>query len=117
MRYAQSDLSLAKVGPIKGVILESLCFHAQQAVEKSIKAVLKHRGVPFPKIHSIERLVGLLPADVMKASELMLSAILSEFATGARYPFGGEPTTEEEYREAVRLAEAVVEWAKHLIES
>jgi HEPN domain-containing protein len=46
LRYARSDLALARV-PARGeVLLESLCFHAQQAVEKSLKAVLVGRGIP-----------------------------------------------------------------------
>ena len=61
MQFAHSDLALARqdVGP--GVLFETLCFHAQQAVEKALKAVLIHHGIPIAKIHSIERLVDLLP--------------------------------------------------------
>jgi HEPN domain-containing protein len=40
LRYAQSDLKLASITLPSGVLLEALCFHAQQAAEKAIKAVL-----------------------------------------------------------------------------
>jgi HEPN domain-containing protein len=36
---ARSDLALARAKP-EGVYLEDLCFHAQQAAEKAIKALL-----------------------------------------------------------------------------
>ena len=35
-------------------------FHAQQAVEKAIKAVLSHRGVEYPRTHNIAMLTELL---------------------------------------------------------
>lgn len=35
-------------------------FHAQQAVEKYLKAVLAYRDITFPRSHDIEELVGLL---------------------------------------------------------
>lgn len=36
---------------LPGVYLEDLCFDAQQAAEKAIKAVLIAHGVSFPPIH------------------------------------------------------------------
>jgi HEPN domain-containing protein len=54
MQYAQSDLQLAHSGNHPGVLFEALCFHAQQAVEKALKAVLIATQVPAPKTHNIE---------------------------------------------------------------
>jgi hypothetical protein len=48
LRYARSDLALARIERPAEVFLEMLCFHAQQAVEKSLKAVLLWKGGPFP---------------------------------------------------------------------
>jgi len=56
-------LALASSSLPKDGLYSTLCFHAQQAVEKSVKAVLVLRGVEFPKIHSLPRLMDLLPAD------------------------------------------------------
>ena len=62
LRRARSDLALAKSTPAGGDVLpESLCFHAQQSVEKAIKAVLVFSGVPFPRTHNIGTLLELLP--------------------------------------------------------
>jgi HEPN domain-containing protein len=33
-----------------------VAFHAQQAVEKSLKAVLEEKGLFVPKIHSLQKL-------------------------------------------------------------
>jgi HEPN domain-containing protein len=35
-------------------------FHAQQAVEKALKAWLNLLGVDYPRIHDLEELLGLL---------------------------------------------------------
>jgi HEPN domain-containing protein len=44
--YARSDLELARRGKSPAILLETLCFHAQQAAEKALKAVLIHLGIP-----------------------------------------------------------------------
>jgi len=43
------------------------------------------------------------------------AALLTPYASEARYPGLNEPVTDEEYREAVRQAEAVVNWARETI--
>lgn len=58
LRYANADLVLARIALPEGATYAQLCCHAQQAAEKAIKAVLVHRLVPFPRTHSIERLLG-----------------------------------------------------------
>ncbi len=39
------------------------CFHAQQATEKALKAVLVAYGIDFPRSHALERLLALIPAS------------------------------------------------------
>ncbi len=58
LNRARSNLIQAK-GVRRGVYLEDLCFQAQQAVEKALKALLLHRGTYFPYVHDIARLVGI----------------------------------------------------------
>ena len=61
IRLAEADLALAAAPLPRGAIYELLCFHAQQAAEKSVKAVLVHEGIEFPPTHNIQRLIALLP--------------------------------------------------------
>lgn len=35
---------------------DTVCFHAQQCVEKYLKAVLVLHGIPFPKTHDVAEL-------------------------------------------------------------
>jgi len=117
MRHAHGDLAIAKIPVSEEILFESLCYHAQQAAEKCIKAVLLHYGIDFPRVHSIERLIDLLPQDIQRTDELKAAASLTRYAAMLRYPGEFEEVTRKDHEEAVRLAEAVVEWAEDIIGS
>jgi HEPN domain-containing protein len=96
----------------EGIYLEDLCFCAQQAAEKAIKAILIANGIEFPFVHDLGRLLSLLesqgvdiPAHIRKASRI------SNYAVASRYPLDDEPTNED-YAEATSIAEMVVQWAE-----
>jgi HEPN domain-containing protein len=95
---------------------EDLCFHAQQAAEKAIKAVYRHRGLAFRYTHDLAELIaGLMEYGLEVPPEVEEAQMLTTYAWEARYPGLGEPVTEEEYQLAVGFAEAVVRWAEDLI--
>ena len=115
MNRARSNLAIAK-NRIPGAYLEDLCFEAQQAAEKAIKALLTAAGIEFPYVHDLGRLLTLIksagrevPEQVHRAEEL------TRYATTARYPGMEQPLTEQHYREAVAIAEAVIRWAEERI--
>ena len=117
MRFARSDLEVAR-GPMRAAMLaETLCFHAEQAVEKALKAVLLRHGIEFPYTHNLKALVALLPSEIEAPAALMAATDLSDYAVTSRYPGEYEPVTDEEHREAVRLAEAAVSWAEQVLAS
>ena len=53
LRRAKGNLALAKQRKPRDAYWEDLCFEAEQAVEKALKAVLRSRGIDFPKTHDI----------------------------------------------------------------
>ena len=115
MNRANSNLARARLR-VPEAYLEDLCFDAQQAAEKALKAVMMSRGIDFPYTHDIARLLAVLQVDGMKLPESMLSAArLTTYAVQARYPGLDEPVEEPEYLEAVEVAEAVVRWAEALL--
>jgi HEPN domain-containing protein len=59
LNRAMSNLALAK-SKIPGTYLEDLCFEAQQAAEKAIKAVMIRRNIEFPYVHDLARLLSML---------------------------------------------------------
>lgn len=114
---ARGDLALA-AGPLpEGGFYEDLCFHAQQAAEKALKAVYLHRDWTFRYVHDLEELMTGLRRNGLTAPEDVAEAVaLTSYAFEARYPGHGEPVTEAEHRRAVALAETVVRWAESLVE-
>ena len=65
---------------------EIIGFHAQQAVEKALKAWLAHLGIKYPKIHDLEALVELLSAHGQTLpNELADLDRLTPFATIYKY--------------------------------
>jgi HEPN domain-containing protein len=118
LRLADSDLALAEAANVKGVLRESLCFHAQQAAEKGLKALLVHHGVTFPYTHDLAQLLTVcaeLGIDV--PPDLEDVATLTEYAVSARYPGTSEPVDESDYVRAVDLARQVLIWARVQVEN
>ena len=115
LNRARSNLALAR-NRVPDTYLEDLCFEAQQAAEKAIKAVLIRRGIEFPYVHDLSQLLSMIdekgetiPDKVGKAAEL------TPFAVVTRYPGTARPIAEHEYQEAVEIAAAVVRWAEKLL--
>lgn len=112
LRHARSDLALARVQNTPEILRESLCFHAQQAAEKALKAVLVAHALAFPRTHNLGVLLDLLSTTRPLPAEIQAADILTEYAVSSRYPTEVEPVTDEEYQEALDLAERVVAWAE-----
>jgi HEPN domain-containing protein len=115
MSYATSHLAAARTAVGAGILWEIPCFEAQQAAEKAIKAVLISVGVKPPRVHDIGQLLDLVPPSVPRAAGVEESRVLTQYAFVTRYPGGGVPVSEGDYRDALGLAEAVVEWAEGVI--
>ncbi len=93
---------------------EILGFHAQQAVEKSLKALLAAKGVIFPHTHDLLPLIDLLqqakvdfPFDTKAVLELV------PYAVAFRYD---EPENIRLDRNAChKLIAAMVDWGKQIV--
>jgi HEPN domain-containing protein len=107
MRKGDSDLADARRTVQSDGPYDTACFHAQQAVEKYLKALLACHGQPVPRTHDLEELQGLCaalapPADL---SELDLTE-LSGYAVELRYDADFWPGPDIA-ADAVALAEKV----------
>ena len=112
LNRAKSNLVRAKEDiRLSGVFLEDLCFDAQQAAEKAIKAVLIRRNIQFPYVHDLMALLALIEEGESLPEPVKQAGRLTRFAVVTRYPGLEEPVTREEYERAVIIAEAVVQWA------
>ncbi|HXG17921.1 MAG TPA: HEPN domain-containing protein [Methylomirabilota bacterium] len=112
LNRARSNLARAKAR-IPDAYLEDLCFDAQQAAEKAIKAVLLKKKLTFPYVHDLARLLTLVEGSGAEIPEEVRQAeSLTRYAVVTRYPGLTEPVTEAHYQEAVANADVVVRWAE-----
>ena len=91
----------ARKSPAHGAV----CFHAQQCIEKYLKAVLTQRGMPFAKIHDLAILlapcVEHFPLWHAMAPDMKR---LSKYAVRFRYP--GDSADKRDAQDAVRIMKA-----------
>ncbi len=112
LNHAKSNFALAQ-STNPDVWFEDLCFNAQQAAEKAIKAVFIYRGERFPFIHDLEELLGILERNGLRIPKYVRQATeLSRFAVATRYPSLASPITKRAYLRAVSIVAAVLRWAE-----
>lgn len=105
LRSASADLS------VQPPITEDACFHAQQAVEKTLKAYLVSHGVEPEYTHQIERLVeqcGQLDPSFVGLHEA--ADLLTDYAVRFRYPYFGPSPDLAKARLAMEAARRVWEF-------
>ena len=81
------------------------CFHAQQAVEKALKASLVWAGVPILDTHDLRILARAIPKGWPGASWEAQAATLSIYAVETRYPTAEQTPTWDDAKQAVRVAD------------
>ena len=95
-----------------------ICFHAQQCIEKYLKAWLQEANMPVPRTHNLEELLGLITPTLPAWSEWQPDfKIITKYAVEPRYP-GDRVTVEntehansvcEDVRQAVRTHLKLIE--------
>ena len=91
-------------------------FHAQQAVEKALKAWLTIVGRGYPKIHDLEELFALLvECEQPVPEEFHRLVYLTAFAAQFRYEFFEELTTDLNRATVIREVSEVVEHVERLV--
>ena len=108
LAYARSDLDAAHA------LLRDpehyprqVCFLAQQAAEKALKAVLVLLEVEFPFTHDLDRLRDLIPEGWRVKSGHPDLADLAIWAVEARYPGDMPQVVEADAHDALQTAEAL----------
>lgn len=83
---------------------DTVGFHAQQCVEKYLKALLISRQIDPPKIHDLTELYALLPDGLLEGFNVHSLEELNPYSIEGRYPGVWEPV---EQADALRAVEAV----------
>ena len=102
---AEEDFGVAKYLASKGTpYLSAIGFHAQQAAEKYLKAVLVHHQTEFSKTHNIGELLDLIVlVDASLAESLRDTTALNPYGVDIRYPADLPKMTQEDSKEAMDL--------------
>jgi len=111
LALAREDLAAAEaLDRAEGVSDAPVGFHAQQAIEKALKASIAGRDTDFPFTHDIGLLMQLcqdagleLPADLTDADRL------TPYAAAIRYGLGNPAAVATQ--DALRWAALAIEWA------
>ena len=109
---AHSDLIIAEAH-LPGVRIEDLCYHAQQAAEKAIKAVLLAQSGGFPYIHDLAELLNQVQqAGLEVPDEVLDAAVLTPYAVEGRYPGFDDLLERKDQVRATEIAAKVIAWAE-----
>ena len=118
LEFAEGDLDVAE-GAAERKRYNYALYHLQQAVEKSLKAVIIYSVGEKANIrtHSIEKLILVLEdygLDVPPS--IRRSTYLTDYAFTTRYPDDYLPVSRQDYEDAYKIAVKVYEWAKGIVE-
>jgi len=118
LALADDDLvavrALSEASQVSNAILG---FHAQQAVEKALKAVLALHGVEFPFTHDLEGLLELCSSSAIGIPEHLADAgVLTPY--GVRFRYGPiDPGDLVDPAAALALARDAVTWARAALDA
>ena len=93
----------------EGTVPFTSAFHAEQAVEKGVKALLVWHGIGFPARHDLSLLAGLVPAGAtitkLSVGGLTVYAVEQRYVAGLSNPMDPvERPTWNEAEEAITMA-------------
>lgn len=84
-------------------------FHAQQAAEKALKAVMIANGLRIDKTHDLNRLARTVkaPAAIDDAA-----AFVTPFYMAGRYPDSAEGVSAADAQSALAQSEVILQWCR-----
>jgi HEPN domain-containing protein len=112
---AESDLSLIGKLINEDDLTHLLAFHAQQAVEKSFKAIIEEYELGFIKTHSLETLFTIISNKIAIELNEDILLILDQLYIDARYP--GEMGLLPDGKPTIDDAVGFYEFAKFIFNS
>jgi HEPN domain-containing protein len=96
---------------------EIIGFHAQQAAEKLLKALLMAKNIPYRRTHDLRELIDLIrDNDIEFPESLMEIRTLSPFAVEFRYDY--IPMEEEEEfdrQKALEMVQKLRKWVENIL--
>jgi HEPN domain-containing protein len=112
MSRARADEEMAEMLLEGGAASWGVCYHAQQAVEKALKALFVANGVDPDRTHSLVRLNADLQPPLLGPEEDDSLAALTLWSVEQRYPADNPDPTTAQARRAVEFGRRVIDEAK-----
>ncbi len=83
-------------------VYEAVCFHAQQCIEKYMKAILQENNIEFEKTHDLGSLLEQCRNFVPELDKFEVDLLeITSFAVEVRYP--GMKVTKDEAEKAILI--------------
>lgn len=86
LKAASDDLLLVEVIISEPALTHIAAFHAQQAIEKSLKAVIEEKGIEIPKLHKLKTLFSISGIMLDSDDDSIMVSLLDSLYIEARYP-------------------------------
>jgi HEPN domain-containing protein/predicted nucleotidyltransferase len=86
---------------------DTACFHAQQCLEKHLKALLVFQATPFGKTHDLDVLMTLLPVKRRPRLARSDRSRFTKYAAIIRYPLAGKDVPLAQARKEVAITRRV----------
>jgi HEPN domain-containing protein len=117
IKKADHDLGSAKIIYLHlPDYFDTIAFHCQQAVEKSIKAILVFFKIEFQRSHDLVYLLELLSRKIeIDEIKFRNAFTLNNYAVQIRYPNKIVKLTKEEIEMAIQIAEEFQEFSIKII--
>ncbi len=96
---------------------DTVGFHAQQCVEKYLKALLISRQIDPPRIHDLTELYALLPDGLLEGFNVHSLEELNPYSIEGRYPGVWEPVEQAEAFRAVEAARMIRQAIRRILPS
>lgn len=110
LAIARDDLAFAEAGNRDpDAPLRPVCYLAQQAAEKALKAGLCFLGIEVPRSHNLNLLRNLLPEGFTVKEKYPRLGFLTKWAIQARYPGDWPDATRDDAAKALEMARGVLE--------
>lgn len=84
LRAGYSDLKSIEYIVEDDFLTHIVAFHSQQAIEKTLKAILENEGKNIPKVHKLVNLVHRIDLDILLEEDII--EVLDELYIESRYP-------------------------------
>lgn len=88
LAFARDDVRIAQLAMREG-LFNQVCFHCQQCVEKSLKALIVHQGLVPPRIHKLPDLLSQVhaaPLAAMATEIQLLDSVLHNDSLSGFHP-------------------------------